>query len=191
MHATPEQGSSEALSLLLPLHFFYEKEARPLPQVEFIEGSAIPDTERGLLVHDRDMTSTLSRFYGAAIELEVVGREVSEDYLMRMVILRRADTHRPVEFGAIGVRLEKFEGPIRDQIANGEAPLGALLEKYIIDYRSCPQGFFSVIADRRIGAALDEPESAKLYGRSNQLTDADGIVFADIVEVLPRAERPN
>ena len=95
--------------------------------------------------------------------------ERSADYLMRQVVLHRQDTGAPVEFGAIGIRLEKFEGPLRDEIANGDAPLGGLLEKYIIDYHSCPKGYFSTAADPVIAAALEEPEGATVYGRCNEL----------------------
>ena len=194
MPDTPDRDSCdelapELLSMLLPLHYFYAKDASPLPTVELLPGEAVPDPERSLLVHQRDMTSTLRNFHGAPISLEVCASERSDDYVMRMVILHRDDTGAPVEFGAIGVRLDKFEGPLREQIASGSAPLGALLEKYIVDYRSCPKGYFSVPADATIASALAEEEGATLYGRCNELTDAEGFSFADIVEVLPRANR--
>ncbi len=74
-------------------------------------GGDVPEPERSLLVHERDMTSTLRNFHGSPIKLEVVKSECSDDYLMRMVVLHRDDNGAPVEFGAIGIRLDKFEGP--------------------------------------------------------------------------------
>ena len=188
MPATPESDSPESMTLLLPLHFFYAKEERPVPEVTWLPGDEMPEPERSLLVHERDMTSRLAKFHECPIDLEVIAREQTDDYIMRMVVLRRSDDGRPVEFGAIGIDVGKFEGEIKRKIVNGEAPLGALLEKYVIDYRSSPNGYFSMAVDRRIGMLLDQPEGIALYGRSNQLTDADGMVFADIVEVLPRWE---
>jgi hypothetical protein len=189
MHATPENDemAPELLSLLLPLHYFYAKEDRPLPAVQLLDGADLPEPEQSLLVHDRDMTSTLKNFHGSPITLEVRSVERADDYVMRMVVLHRQDTGAPVEFGAIGIRLDKFEGPLREQIAEGRAPLGGLLEKYIVDYRSCPKGYFSTQADQLIASALAEAEGATVYGRCNELTDAEGFAFADIVEVLPRA----
>ncbi|MFT4550066.1 MAG: chorismate-pyruvate lyase [Pseudoalteromonas tetraodonis] len=192
MPATPNDNSEltpELLSLLLPLHYFYAQQERPLPEIQLLEGSQIPEPEKSLLVHERDMTSTLAKFYGSPITLSVESVQHSEDYVMRLVVLHRGDTDAPVEFGAIGIRLEKFEGPLREQIANGSAPLGSLLEKYIVDYRSCPKGYFSTTADSIIAGALAEDEGATLYGRCNELTDPEGFAFADIVEVLPRASR--
>ena len=185
MLATPDESAPELLSLLLPLHYFYAGDERPLPKMELLEGAALPEPEQSLLFHESDMTSTLKRHHGSEMDLEVLSQEGSEDYLIRMVVLRRRDTGVAVEFGAIGIRLEKFEGPVREEIEAGSGPLGGLLEKHIIDYRSAPRAYFRMEADARVASALGEPEGALLYGRCNELTDSEGIAFADIVEVLP------
>jgi chorismate-pyruvate lyase len=189
MLATPDEGAPELLSMLLPLHYFYAGEDRHLPKVELLEGAALPEPEQSLLFHEGDMTSTLSRFHGAEMDLDVLAQECSEDYLIRMVVLRNRDTGAPVEFGAIGIRLEKFEGPVRGEIERGSAPLGALLEKYLIDFRSAPRAYFRMAADGQVAKALGEAEGVALYGRCNELTDPEGYAFADIVEVLPANKR--
>ncbi len=183
MPVTPEQA--EFLHLLMPLHFFYERVGHALPKLQFVEPEEVPEPEKSLLVHKRDMTSTLARFHESTIVLDVRSRELSEDYLLREVRLRREDDRVPVEYGAIGIRLEKFEGPIREKIVEGEAPLGELIETFVVDYRSSPRGFFRVVSDEMISSALEVAEGIELYGRSNELTDSDGFVFADVVEVLP------
>ena len=181
----PDELPGEMLSLLLPLHYFYAKEGIGLPAIELLAGEELPEPQQALLVHDRDMTSTLKKFHGVDVALEVLTHERSEDYLMRMVVLRNAETGAPIEFGALGVRLEKFEGPIREAITEGRGPLGGLLEQYVIDYRSSPKSYFGVAADRHIARALETPVGTELYGRCNELTDPEGFAFADIVEVLP------
>ena len=107
MHATPDQAAADAraLDLLMPIQFFYLREDRLIPPVEFIEGSEMPEPYAGLLVHKTDMTSTLRAFHESEISLDVLDQDVSSDYLMRAVVLRDAND-RPVEFGAIGIRLE-------------------------------------------------------------------------------------
>ena len=102
--------------------------------------------------------------------------------LLYMIALTK---QQAIEFGALGVRLEKFEGPLREAIAEGHGPLGGLLEQYLIDFRSCPKGFFRVASDQHIARALDATDGEELYGRCNELTDPEGFAFADIVEVLP------
>ena len=187
----PDELLGELLSLLLPLHYFYAREGIDLPKIELLAGGQLPEPQQSLLVHDRDMTSTLKMFHAADVALEVLTHERSEDYLMRMVVLRNAETDEPIEFGALGVRLEKFEGPLREAIAEGRGPLGGLLEQYLIDYRSSPKSYFRVPADPHIARALEAREGATLYGRCNELTDPEGFAFADIVEILPdqRAEK--
>lgn len=145
----------------------------------------MPEPQKSLLVHERDMTSTLAGFHESPLTLDVRTRELNGDYLLREVILRRADDGVPVEYGAIGIHLDKFEGPIRDKIANGEAPLGELIRTHVVDYRSAPRSFIRVMADGHMASALGVAEGGVLYGRSNELTDVGGIAFADIVEVLP------
>jgi chorismate-pyruvate lyase len=181
----PEQTSGELLSLLLPLHFFYAKTGEILPLVELVNGDEIPDPHRSLLVHESDMTSTLKRFHGSDLDLNVLRAESSDGYLIRMVVLERMDNGRPVEFGAIGIRLEKLQEPLRDAVIAQETPFGGLLEKFRVDYRSKPKGYFQLSADRRIADALGEKANTRLYGRCNELTDPDGFAFADIVEILP------
>ena len=185
MHAMRESTPDQLLSLLLPLHYFYAQRERDLPSVDFVDGSKLPDPQKALLVHDSDMTSTLTRFHGSGLSLKVLCSEQSDEYLVRMVVLERIDNGQPVEFGAIGIHLEKLEVALRESVISEEAPFGGLLERHNVDYRSSPKGFFRISVDELISEALQETLHAGLYGRCNELTDPDGFVFANIVEVVP------
>lgn len=182
---------SQTMDLLMPLHFFYAQEGRDLPPVEFVAASDLPENERELLVHDHDMTSTLGEYHHSGLGLNVIAREQSPDYLMRMVVLERLRAPRiPVEFGAIGIRLEFFTEPARQQVLAGERPLGAILEEEGLHYHSAPRAFFRVRSDALIAELLAEREGTILWGRCNCLSDCQGVNFADIVEILPRALAP-
>ncbi len=174
----------------MPLHFFYERRGLTLPPIEFLDPAVMPDNERELLVHDHDMTSALEEYHRTTLHLDVVGREMAADYLLRLVVLRGENPPVPVEFGAIGIQLDAFPGPARRLIEAGHLPLGAILAQEKIAFRSHPQAFFRVCADDFIAGQLAEPVGAILWGRCNQLTNADGDVLADIVEVLPHALAP-
>lgn len=176
---------TEILRLLTPMRFFYERAERALPEIQFVEPEEIPEPARSLLVHQRDMTSTLARFHESAITLDVRSRELLNDQLLREVTLRRERDGGPVEYGAISIELENFEGEARDKIENGAAPLGELIETYVENYRSSPRGYFRVISDAVMASALDVAEGIELFGRSNELSDSNGFVFARVVEVLP------
>lgn len=185
-----ERELAEAMHLLMPLHFFYEHDRRPMPAIEFVAAAAVPSNERNLLVHDHDMTSTLIEYHRSPIDLQVVRREASPDYLLRLVVLTRRELPVPVEFGAIGIRLEPFEPALRAEIEAGQKPLGGLLAEYRVSYLSQPRAYFRVAADAFIADLLAEPEGTILWGRCNALSLPDGEIFADIVEILPPALAP-
>jgi len=192
MHATPEpegnEGAlAEALHRLLPFHFFYEKEGRALPDFRFCEGREVPYPYRSLLVHHNDMTPTLAAFHHSKLYLEVHRREANEDYLLRLVTLHAAASDVPVLFGAIGIHLVPLTESVREEVVAGKTPLGGILADYAVDHHGNPTRFFSVPADEWIADALRQDVGESLYGRCNQLLDSDGMVIADIVEILPRS----
>jgi len=185
MRVMHEPTAGEVMSLLLPLHYFYAQQERTFPTIEFIDSGEVPEPQFSLLVHDLDMTSTLTRHHGSDLSLNVLHADQSADYLIRMVVLERVDNRSPVEFGAIGIHLDKLQGEMRSAVVAQEAPFGGLLERYEVDFRSCPKGFFRIHSDQLIGDSLHNDCGVQLYGRCNELTDPEGFVLADIVEILP------
>ena len=186
MPATLEaREASRVLDLLMPLVYFYNADDLPLPPVEFIEGPAMPEPYRSLLVHQKDMTPTLREHHGSDITLQVVEAETSENYVMRQVVLHRTTDNAPIEYGAIGIQLDGFPPHVRDLIREGKRPLGGVLETEGIPHTSSPRAWFSMEADEHVGVLLQVPPGTRLYGRCNALSHADGMVFADIVEILP------
>ncbi len=191
MPATPEASGAAlddatALYWLMPLHFFYERRGLELPSIRFLEPDGMPEPDRSLLVHGRDMTPTLTAHHGSELRLEVLDLERSADYLLRLVILRRRDNLMPVECGAIGIHLTRFSPVVRGQIEAGVVPLGGILGREAVPHHGAPRGFFELAADDLIAHALGAGRGQTLYGRCNELCFPDGEAFADIVEVLPR-----
>jgi chorismate-pyruvate lyase len=186
MPATPDfTDTSRAMDLLMPLLYFYSQDETPLPLIEFIEGEAVPEPQRHLLVHASDMTPRLREHHGAAIRLEVKEAQLAPEYVMREVVLHRASDGAPVEYGAIGIQLEHLPLPVQQMIRAGQQPLGGILESENIPHHSAPRAYFTLMADEHIGTLLGTAHGTRLYGRCNALTHPDGIVFADIVEILP------
>ena len=171
------------LDLLMPLVFFYGRLVLDLPPVEFIEGPAMPQPQRHLLVHQSDMTPRLREHHHSPPELKVISVECTEDYVIREVLLNCEG--RPVEYGAIGIHLDGFAPHVKTMICGGTAPLGAILESEGIPHTSAPTGYFMLEADAHMARLLGTAPGMRLYGRCNVLSHADGTSFADIVEVLP------
>lgn len=184
---TGQLALSEMLSWLLPFHFFYEKAGLPLPDFHFLDGGEVPYPYRSLLVHHNDMTPTLAAFHHSRLYLEVHRREIGEAFVMRLVTLHAAASEAPVEYGAIAIHLGGLPPQMAAEVVEGKKPLGALLAEHGVEHEGAPVAYFSVPADELIAKALRQQEGEILYGRCNQLLDRDGMVFADIVEILPRS----
>ena len=168
--------------LLSPLRRF-----RPVGDAVFnvLEGAALPEPFRGLLVHNGDMTSRLQSFHQSNIVLEVLASERWDSVYAREVLLRSAATAAPVEYGAIEILPDEFEPELRTQILEGRIPLGGLLNTCGVRYFSEPQAYFSVRHDSALVSVFGVAAEQPLYGRCNVLRKECGKVFARIVEVLP------
>ena len=193
MHVTPDQSEAsqayaEALHRLLPFHFFYEKLGKELPDFTFLDGDEVPYRYRSLLVHKNDMTPTLAAFHHSKLDLKVHRHEDSDNMIMRLVSLHAAASEKAVEYGAIAIQLDGMDEEVRNAIVAGEKPLGGLLGEYEVEHSGNPSTYFSVPADDLIADALHQSTGEILYGRCNQLLDRDEMVFADIVEILPRCD---
>ncbi len=179
----PSVSPEKQLDLLMPLAFFYRRLGLELPPLIFLNGGAVPEPNRHLLVHQSDMTPRLRDFHGIPPALKVVSVECAGEYVMREVVLECRG--RPVEYGAIGIHLDGFPPHVRTMIREGTAPLGEILESEGIPHRSAPTGYFALEADAHMAGLLGTVAGKQLHGRCNVLSHADGTSFADIVEVLP------
>lgn len=171
--------------LLYPLSLFRRTDGEDLPPFDVVEGDAVPQPYRGLLVHSGDMTSRLAAHHRGEIVLEVLHREVTPEAYRREVVLHVAETGAPVEYGAIEIFLEAFPEEVRAEIVEAKRPLGGLLNAHRIAYRSQPKAFIKMGDDALMCGIFHCKGACCFYGRCNELLREDGQVLARIVEVLP------
>ncbi len=183
MVTTPTLATRIA-ALLDPLSVFYRQNGSKLPALREIEGDAMPEPYRTLLVHDNDMTPTLEAYTGQRIHLKLLQVRRSAMALYREVILMSAD-EQPVEFGAIRIHLERFAPEPRRLITEGYIPLGRILDDFAIPHVNRPNGFFEAASDAVTAEAFNLDAPAPLYGRHNVLADDRGRPLAEVVEILP------
>ena len=172
-------------SPVYPLFAFYERAEIPPPDILCLIEEELPEPQQDLLAHNKDMTSTLERFYNEKVWLEVLKKREWNAHLEREVVLITEKTKRPVEFGAIKIALERFDTEPRREIEEGVRPLGGILELHRIEYTSCPTGFFRIESDDVLNSAFGIESALPLYGRCNRLLDAEEELLAEVVEILP------
>lgn len=174
--------------MFYPLSEYYRDYKIPMPHFESVEAEGMPEPYRHLLVHNADMTGRLTAFHGEELSLNVIEKNALRGVLVRRVILFGAESKREVEFGEILIYLNRFRDDIRDLIEAGQIPLGGILVDHQVDFLSSPSHYLKVVADDMIAECLSTSVGQELYGRKNKLTNHDGEVLAEIVEILPPSE---
>jgi hypothetical protein len=189
--SAPKTQASPNSSLAHPLDEFYTLAGHPLPPLAAVDGAAVPEPYKRLLVHQNDMTPTLESFYRRRIHLQVFGRRQKDNLYFREVLLLLDGTNQPVEFGAIKIDLALFAPAAREEILEERLPLGYILQKHKIPHTSRPRAFLRLAGDRFINNLFKLSGVQTLYGRRNTLFDPQGLPLAEIVEILPAAKREN
>ena len=151
----------------------------------WIEGSEMPVPCRELVVHNKDMTSTLADFHSSGIGLEVLKETNEGSGYVREVVLFAEPKGKPVEYGAIQIQLDHFRPEVRNAIVEGKEPLGSILNRMQYTYASRPKGFFFIqaplVCQKRFGCS----EDSILHGRYNQLFKNEENEHSSIIEILP------
>jgi len=151
--------------------------------IRVLAPAELPRWARSLLVHDRDMTSTLEAFHGSSIHIRTLARDESRGVLVRQVVLE-TESNEAVEFGAIRIHLDRFDAEPRELIESSVVPLGGVLERFGIAYSCRPSRYFETVDASLSGPIFGAEDAVPLYGRQNTSFDPGGRVIAEVVEVL-------
>lgn len=174
-----------ARGLLYPLDEFYEWAGVPMPPVIQLGGSDVPAPYRSLLVHERDMTPTLTEAYRRTMQLRILKRVLRDNVLAREIVLEIEGDGRAVVYAGIKIYLEHFPFEARRLILEGVQPFGMILRGQGIVHFSRPEAFIQVDADGVINQALGLTGRSVLYGRRSALWNSPQIPLAHVLEILP------
>lgn len=150
-----------------------------------VQPDDLPEPARQLLVHQRDMTSTLAEFHGGALRVDILQQKRTADFYLREVFLRVVASGAVAEYGVIAIAMDRFSTEQQHAIEAGRAPLGSLLHHFRIPFESAPVCFFAVPPETRAGTRLDGFNHRPSHGRFNQLATPSGDPLAWIMEILP------
>jgi chorismate-pyruvate lyase len=179
--------ADKASAILYPLDEFYAAAGLSLPRHSAIDGAKMLEPYRSLLVHNGDMTPALETHYRDSIHIERLQAHNSPRGYSREVVLRLDGNERAVEYGAIKINLKFFDKKAREEIVEGNKPLGAIMREYKIVHGSKPKAFLQVHTDGVISEALGVANNTRVFGRRNTLVMPGGEPLAEIVEILAPA----
>jgi hypothetical protein len=185
MISTLQPEASVALAMAHPLDEFYALAEQPLPGMRAVAPEDIPEPQRRLLVHERDMTPTLEAYHGSRLHLEVLRSFIHGEFYYRLILLRRDGADQGVEFGANCISLNYFSCTARRLIVEGYVPLGSILKMLHVKHTNRPHPFFQIQPDTQICSALRMRSPEPLYGRKNVMFDPAGHVLSQVIEILP------
>jgi hypothetical protein len=185
MIATLQPEAPAVSAMTHPLDEFYALAEQPLPAMRAVVPEEMPEPQRRLLVHERDMTPTLEQYHGARLHLEVLRSFIHGAYYFRLIVLRRDGDNQAVEFGANCISLNYFSCTARRLIVENYVPLGSILGMLRVKHTNRPRPFFRVQPDSQICAALNLRAPEALYGRKNVMFDPAGHVLSQVIEILP------
>jgi chorismate-pyruvate lyase len=127
--------------------------------------------------------------YDRKMNLHVLKYALDHEVFSRQIVLTPEGSDSPVVFGAIKIYLDEFPTEARELVLERRLPLGTILESQAIKHFSRPDAFFEVEADAVIKEALGVTGAALLYGRRNILGNATGRKLAQVLEILPPADK--
>jgi hypothetical protein len=171
-------------SPLHPLDIAYTRAGLEPPAATPIAPDAIPQPYRSLLVHQSDMTLTLEAHFGGRVVLRPLATFTIGPWYYRRVLLAQEYSGRPVEMGAIRMKLAALPRKVQVEIRRNRVPLGRLLRDAGVDFTSMPREFFEVVPNPEMMGVFWMREPKMLYGRRTEVL-LDGRAIGDIVEVLP------
>lgn len=172
-------------SLLWPLNLFCAHYGRDVPEITPLFEQHMPEPYKELLVHNRNMTSTLEAYHGGTIYIERLNVFSDDEETTREVILRRDGDGKPLEYGAARMFRHTLTPEALFLIDDGRLPLGTILRVCDCEHTVQPSGFFKIRSTAFFANAFDAAAVSHFYGRRNALVGLDGSLIAEVCEILP------
>lgn len=148
-----------------------------------VDARDVPEPFRTLLVHHEHMTTSLERYHGGEIAVEVIEEQIEGDRYTRKILLCPAGTAHVVEVGVARINLRYTSPAVREEILKRESPLGDILIRHEVLRRIEPKWFFRFEGPASLLAAFDRPIVEAVYGRVGVIY-CDGQPAIELLEVV-------
>jgi len=94
---------------------------------EHIPSVLTPEPYKTVLVHDQHMTVTMEAHYASTVDVRILDRKHERDAYSRKILLLKTGANKVVQFGIMRFNFRFVTNEVRDEILQGEIPLGRIL----------------------------------------------------------------
>lgn len=136
-----------------------------IASAEHTPSALIPDPYKHLLVHDQHMTVTMEAFHGAPVDVRILERRSAGDIYSRKIVLTKAGTDDVVQFGIVRFDLSYVTPAVRNEILQGETPLGRVLINHNVLRHIDLGAVLKVTLGPGLAELMNAPEGTVTYGR--------------------------
>jgi hypothetical protein len=180
-----ETNFLDALAVIIAQHAFH---GDPMPAIGAVPAKDVPSPWASVVVNSRSMTANLEDCYGDRILLTLLGDDihVPDKTLGRAVILRTARKAEPVALAGLRIHLERFPPKVRVRFVEAVSPFGGILREEGIGFSSQPVSFLKSRTSKLLAQALCSQPGSTLYGRFSLILGDQGMLYAEVIELLPR-----
>jgi len=158
-------------------------EAGDRPEATVIPAEDVPQPYRRLLVHNHHMTVTVEDYHGGPVDVKVLACRRNEDEYARKILLALHEGGRIVQFGLVRIDLGVCPEPVRNEILEGQTPLGRILIEHDMLRRIEPTAFVKVKLSSKMAEWFGSTAGAATYGRLGVIYTGDRPAV-EVLEIL-------
>jgi hypothetical protein len=136
-----------------------------LADAEHVASQMLPEPYRRMLAHNHHMTVTMESYHGSPVDVRILDRRLDGDYYNRKILLLKSGTDTVVQFGLVRFDLSYVTQAVRDEIIDGQKPLGRVLIDHNVLRHIDLGAVLRVTAGPSLAKYMQMPEGAVTYGR--------------------------
>lgn len=94
---------------------------------EHVPAALVPEPYRTLLVHNEHMTVTMEQYHRCGVDVRILDHRHDGNVYSRKILLLKSGTETVVQFGIVRFDFSFVTDAVREEIIDGDAPLGRVL----------------------------------------------------------------
>ncbi len=134
-------------------------------KTEHVASAMTPEPYKSLLVHEKHMTVTMESYHKSPVGVRILDRHQNNDVYCRKIILVKDGTDEVVQFGIVRFNFEYVTKRVRDEILQGDIPLGRVLINHNVLRHIDLGAILRITSGTGLMEAFGQQEPFVTYGR--------------------------